>query len=89
VGAIVQQEDENNDWDLCCYESGLLNQAEKRYDTGKREFGGLMNACEMVHNLIYGVRFLVVTDANTLVHQLILPANDMQEALVACWIVWI
>jgi len=43
----------------------------------------------MFHNYVYGVRFLVETDANTLVHQLNLPANDLPGALVTLWIAWI
>ena len=85
-GAILQQEDENKDRHPCRYGSGLWNTAETRYDPGKREFGGLMRAHEMCLNYVYGVRFPVETDANTLVYQLLLPANDLPGALVTCWI---
>jgi hypothetical protein len=88
-GAILQQEDKNKDWHPCRYESGLWNNAEKRYDAGKRECRGLMKALKKFCNYVYGVRFLVETDANTLVHQLNLPANDLPGALVTRWIAWI
>jgi hypothetical protein len=48
-----------------------------------------MKARKKFRNYIYGVRFLVETDANTLVHQQNLPANDLPGALVTRWIVWI
>jgi len=88
-GAILQQEDKNRDRHRCHYERELWNKAEKRYDAGKRECRGLMKALKMFHNYVYGVRFLVETDANTLVHQLNLPANDLPGALVTRWIAWI
>ena len=81
-GASLQQEDENMDWHLCRYESGLWNNAEKRYDAGKRECRGLMKALKKFRNYVYGVRFLVETDANTLVHQLNLPTSDLPGGLV-------
>ena len=88
-GAILEQEDENKDRHPCRYESGLWNNAEKRYDAGKRKCRGLMKALKKFRNYVYGVRFLVETDANTLVHQLNLPANDLPGALVTRWIAWI
>jgi len=88
-GAIFQQEDENKDRHPCRYGSGLWNNAEKRYHAGKRECRGLMKALKKFRNYIDGVRFLVETDANTLVHQLNLPANDLPGALVTRWIAWI
>jgi hypothetical protein len=48
-----------------------------------------MKALKKFRNYVYGVRFLVETDANTLVHQLNLPANDLPGALVTRWIAWI
>jgi hypothetical protein len=40
-------------------------------------------------NYLYGVRFLMETDGNTLVHQQMLPANDLPGALVTRWTAWI
>jgi hypothetical protein len=88
-GAILQQEDENMDRHPCRYECGLWNNAERRYDAGKCECRGLMKALKKFRNYVYGVRFLVETDANPLVHQLHLPANDLPGALVTQWIAWI
>jgi len=81
---ILQQEDENMDWHPCCCESGLWQKAEKRYDAGNRECCGLMKALEKFRHYVYGVRFVVETDANTLVHKLNLPANDLPGAIVTC-----
>jgi len=87
-GAILQQEDENKDRHPSHYQSGLWNNAEKRSDAGKRECRGLMKALKKFPNYVYGVRFPVETDANTFVHQLNLPANDLPGALVTLCIVW-
>ena len=62
---------------------------ERKYDAGKWVYRGLMRALKKFYNNVYGVRFLVETNANTLVHQLNLPANDLLGALVTCGIVWI
>lgn len=67
-GAILQPEDENMDWHRCCKESRFRNKAEKRYDAGKSECRGLMTALKKCCNYVYGVRFLMETDANTLEH---------------------
>jgi hypothetical protein len=83
---ILQQEDENKDRHPCRYESGLWNNAETRYDMGKRECRELMKAHKKFRNYVYGVRFLVETDGNTLVHQRNLPANALPGALVTRWI---
>jgi len=45
-----------------------------------------MNALQKFRNYVYEVRFLVETDANTGVHRLNFPGNDLPGALVTCWI---
>ena len=87
-GAILQQDDEEGNRHPCRYESGLWTPAEKNYDAGQQECRGLMRALKKFRNYVYGVRFLVETDANTLVHQLNLPANDLPGALITRWMAW-
>jgi len=88
-GALLKQDDRNNDWHPCHYESRLWNMAKKRYHSGKHQCGGLLQALEKFGNYQYGVRCVVETDTNTSVHQLNLPANDLQGALATCWIAYI
>jgi hypothetical protein len=38
---------------------------------------------------VYGVRFLIGTDADIIVHQPNLSANDLPRVLVAHWTTWI
>jgi len=83
-GAILHQEYENMNRHPCRHESGVWNKANKRYDARKHECCGLIKALKNFCNYIYGGRFLVETDANTLVHQLNLPANDLPGAVVTC-----
>ena len=85
----MQREDENQDRHPCRYERELWNKADERYDTGTPECHGLMKVLEKFHNYVYGVRFHVETDANTLVHQPKLPANDLPGAPVTLRITWI
>jgi hypothetical protein len=73
----------------CRYESGIWKEAERRYDAGKRECRGLLKALKKLRVYLYGVRFTVETDANTLVHQLNLPASDLPGAVITRWIAWL
>jgi hypothetical protein len=66
--AILQQEEEENTHPACRYKCGLWNAAEIIYDGGKWECCGLLRALKMLCNYVYGVRFLVDTDVNTVVH---------------------
>lgn len=43
-----------------------------------------MKALKKICKYMYGVRFLLETDANTFVYQLSLPANYQPEAPVTC-----
>ena len=86
-GVIFQQEDHNMERHPCRNDSGQWTEAGMRYDAGKRECHGLLQALKKFHNYVYGVRFLVETDANTLVHRLNLHTNDLPGAPVTRWIV--
>jgi len=88
-GSILRQENKNNEWHLCCYECGLWNKAGNTYDPGKCERHWLVKPLMQIRNWVYGVRSLVETAANTLVHQLNLAANDLSGALPTSWIMWI
>jgi len=68
------------------YESGLWSIAERRYDAGKRECRGLL---KMLKKVRHGVRFVIETDAKTLVAQLNRSASDLPGALVTRWLAWI
>jgi len=87
--ANLQQEDENKDRHPCRYASRLTNKVKEKYHTRTRECRGLMKALEKFRNYPYGIWFLVETDANTLVHQRNVPANDRPGALVTLGLVWI
>src|SRR5690606_20010179 len=71
------------------YESGIWSESEARYDAGKLECRGLLKALKKFKHYLYGVRFLVEIDAQTLVHQLNQPSSDLPGALVSRWIAWI
>ena len=71
------------------YESGLWNEQETRYDAGKRECRGLMKALKKVRYWLYGTKFVIEIDANTLVAQLNQSASDLPGALVTRWLAWI
>jgi len=71
------------------FESGVWNEAEKKYDGGKLECRGLLKALKKLRVYLYGVQFVVEIDARTLVHQLNLPASDLPGSVVNRWLAWI
>jgi len=89
-GAILQQEEESTKkHHPARFESGVWNEAEKKYDGGKLECRGLLKALKKLPVYLYGVRFVVEIDARTLVHQLNLPASDLPGSVVNRWLAWI
>ena len=71
------------------YESGIWSNAEKKYDATKRECRGVLKALKKVRYWLYGVRFILETDASVLVAQLNRSGTDLPGALVTRWIAWI
>ena len=71
------------------YESGIWSNAERNYDATKRECRGVLKALKKVRYWLYGVRFILETDANALVAQLNRSGTDLPGALVTRWIAWI
>jgi hypothetical protein len=88
-GGVLMQLDKQDRRHPVRYESGLWNEAEKRYDAGKRECRGLLKALKKFRFYLYGVRFTVETDAKTLLAQLNRSASDLPGALVTRWLAWI
>lgn len=87
-GAVLQQLIDGKK-SFARYEGGLWNEAESRYDAGKRECRGLLKALKKVRYWLYGVRFTIELDASTLVAQLNRSATDLPGALVTRWLAWI
>ncbi|KAJ5963047.1 hypothetical protein N7481_001456 [Penicillium waksmanii] len=71
------------------YESGVWSDAESKYDAGKLECRAVLKAFKKFRHWLYGVHFVLETDANTLVAQLNRTATDLPGALVTRWIAWI
>ena len=71
------------------YESGVWSSAEAAYDAGKLECRAVLKAFKKFRHWLYGVHFILETDANTLVAQLNRPASDLPGALVTRWLTWI
>jgi hypothetical protein len=71
------------------YESGIWSDAEKKYDATKRECRGVLKALKKVRFYLYGVKFILETDARVLVDQLNRSGTDLPGALVTRWLAWI
>ncbi|KAK6206862.1 putative gag-pol poly protein [Colletotrichum tabaci] len=71
------------------FESGSWTGPELSYDAGKKELRGVLKALKRVRNYLYGVHFILETDAKTLVAQLNGAASDLPGALIIRWISWI
>jgi ribonuclease HI len=68
------------------YESGHWSQVEASYDATKRECRGVLKALKKCRGWLYGVKFLLETDANVLVAQLNRAASDLPGSLLMRWI---
>jgi hypothetical protein len=66
-GGILQQEMDDNRVRPARYESGVWNNAERKYDSLKLECRGLLKALKKFRFWVHGRFFQVETDANTLV----------------------
>jgi hypothetical protein len=88
-GGVLMQLNENNKRRPCRYESGLWTPAERKYDIVKLECRSLLHMLRKCRPWLYGIRFTVETDANTLVAQLNRTATDLPGALVTRWLAWI
>jgi hypothetical protein len=71
------------------YESGVWSDTESKYDAGRLECRAVLMAFKKFRHWLYGVHFVLETDANTLVAQLNRTATDLPGALVTRWIAWI
>lgn len=71
------------------YESGLWSGAQLAYDAGRKECLGLLTMLKRCRAWLYGVRFVVETDANTLVAQLNRQPIDIPSALMTRWLAYI
>jgi len=71
------------------YESGIWKTGEAKYDATKRECRGVLCALKRLRFYLYGVRFLLETDALVLVQQLNGAMYDLPGALLTRWIAWI
>ena len=88
-GGIIMQLDKNGKRHPARYESGIWTTAESNYDAGKRECRALLKVLKKLRFWLYGVHFLLETDANTLCAQLNRSATDLPGALVTQWLAWI
>jgi hypothetical protein len=71
------------------YESGHWSRVEASYDTTKRECQGVLKALKKCRGWLYGVKFLLETNANVLVAQLNRATLDLPGSLLMRWIAWI
>lgn len=88
-GAVLMQEDEEKKRHPSRYESGMWNHAEQNYDATKRECRGVLKALKKVRYWLYGIQFVLETDANVLVAQLNRSGTDLPGSLLTRWLAWI
>jgi RNase H-like domain found in reverse transcriptase len=66
-GSVLIQLDNKGKRHLSRYESGLWTKAEASYDATKRECRAVLKALRKVRYWLYGIHFVLETDANVLV----------------------
>lgn len=80
-GAVLMQEI-NNKRHPSRYESGTWSPAKQKYDATKRECRGVLKAFKKFQHYLYGVHFVLETDASVLVAQLNRFEVDLPGALI-------
>jgi hypothetical protein len=85
-GGTMGQRDENKKLRVARYESGVWNKAERNYDATKRETRAVLKVLRKLRFYIYGVHFILETDAKVLVAQMERSATDLPGSLVTRWI---
>ena len=68
------------------FESGVWTAAERGYDATKRECRGILYAFRRLRGYLYGIHFILETDAKVLVSQLQGSANDIPGSLIMRWL---
>lgn len=68
VGAVLKQEDDEGKERVIAYASRVLNKAERNYSTTERECLALKFATQVFRPYLYGTRFTVITDHQSLVY---------------------
>ena len=71
------------------FESGMWSDTETRYDATKRECRGVAYALRRLRSFLYGIHFILETDALVLVHQLNGALDDIPGSLLLRWVTWI
>lgn len=88
-GAVIGQLDDQGNFRPSRYESGAWKGAELRYDATKQECLAVMKALRRLRNYLYGVRFLLETDAKVLISQLNDSFSSLPGAALSRWIAYI
>jgi hypothetical protein len=88
-GATFGQIDDQGRIRVIRYESGVWSISEQVYDATKRECRGILKALQKLRWWLYGLHFILETDAKVLVAQLNIGATDLPGALVTRWLAWI
>ncbi|RCI14035.1 hypothetical protein L249_8291, partial [Ophiocordyceps polyrhachis-furcata BCC 54312] len=87
-GAVLFQEIDNVRRTVR-FESGIWNPAEANYDATKRECKAVLCAMRRLRLHLYGVHFILETDARVLVDQLKGSLKDVPGAMVTRWVSYI
>jgi hypothetical protein len=88
-GGVLEQEDAEGQRHPARFESGVWSEAERNYDACKRECKGVVHLLKKFRHYLYGVHFVLETDAKTLVAQLNRSASDLPTSLVTRWLAWL
>jgi hypothetical protein len=88
-GAILQQRQGDGCTKPARYESGLWSATERKYDAVKLECRGLLKALKKLRFWLFGRFFRLETDVQTLVWLLNQPPNNLLNALLTRWLLYI
>ena len=88
-GAVMSQLQEDGRLYPARFESGIWSDAERKYDALKLECRALLKALKKFRFWLFGRYFSVQTDSQTLVWLLNQPPNDLPNAMITRWLIYI
>ncbi|OLY80705.1 Transposon Ty3-G Gag-Pol polyprotein [Smittium mucronatum] len=84
AGAVLSQEDEKGTRHPCRYESYTFNERERKYPQVKRELLGLKVMVKKLKEYLYGINFILETDAKPLLSMV--NKIDLPNDIAARWV---
>ena len=86
---MLSQQQDDGQLHPARYESGIWSDAERKYDALKLECRELLKALKKFRFWLFGRYFSVQMNSQALVWLLNQPSNDLSNAMITRWLIYI